>query len=81
MDEIALLAREIVRRGWSGPAVFLLESLRPLGGIAAAGCEAAAPLTTLLPPGSLSALFGRVVSERGGIERLLDEIERLERGG
>ncbi|HEY9069857.1 MAG TPA: hypothetical protein VIV61_06335 [Candidatus Ozemobacteraceae bacterium] len=81
MEEIRRLAGEIVRRGWSVPAVFVLESIRPLGGIAAAGCDALGPVTALAGTDGLVNLFGRVLAERGGISRLLDEIERLEREG
>ncbi|HNW34127.1 MAG TPA: hypothetical protein PKM25_04295 [Candidatus Ozemobacteraceae bacterium] len=81
MTDIEGLARAVVRRGWSAPVIFLIESWKPMAGIGAAGFDAALPLLKMIGGREELVRWRRVISDRDGLEKLAVEIERLEAAG
>jgi hypothetical protein len=71
-------AQKIVARGLAGPAVFLLEAHKPLGGLSAQALAAFRPLLTPLLPVNVEELAA-FVREVDNVERLLARIEQLDR--
>jgi hypothetical protein len=82
-EDAALLDRiaaRIVALGMATPAIFFLESVRPLNFVASQAMVFFGPLATAILPRAEYERLARILEDRASIEALLVRIEeRLER--
>ncbi|MGC8666846.1 MAG: hypothetical protein ACP5VE_01850 [Chthonomonadales bacterium] len=74
---IERIATGIVRRGMEVPAVLFLEMHKPLGFIASQGLVVTAPLIAPILGFDNVQMAGKLMEDRGNIERLIRRIEEL----
>jgi hypothetical protein len=79
-QDLNALADAICRRGLAAPALFLIESVRPLNFIGSQMLHALAPLLTLVVEPSRVEALATALEDRETLERLLCKIEERERG-
>jgi ATP phosphoribosyltransferase regulatory subunit HisZ len=72
------LAHDVVKRGMASPAIFLLESMRPISFITAEFLVFLDPFARLLLPSGRYALIVEAFHDRANLTWLLDRIEALE---
>ena len=72
------MAREIVDRGLAAPAMFLLESSKPVSFIASQGLVAIGPFVDAALDVPAYDAFCRMMEKRENVEKLLVRIEQLE---
>lgn len=75
---LARLAREIVRRGLSTPAILVLESMKPMNFVSSRVLVFLDPIVTLIRTIPDYRRCVRLLEERDTIERLLCAIEACE---
>jgi len=73
------VAEGICRRGMSGPAIFLLESVKPLNFIGSQVAHALTPMASLLVDWRKWESLAEALEERDTLERLISKIEEKER--
>ncbi len=79
-EDAALLDRiaaRIVRHGLATPAIFFLESVRPLNFVASQAMVFFGPLATAILPRQDYERFAKILEQRESIEALLVRIEAL----
>jgi hypothetical protein len=79
-EDAALLDRiagRIVRLGLATPAIFFLESVRPLSFVASQAMVFFGPLATAILPHQDYERLARILEDRGSVEALLVRIEGL----
>lgn len=74
------IARKVVDRGMSAPAIFFLESIKPLNFVASQAMIFFAPILTTFFSRSDYERLARILEDRGSLEELLGRIEALEAG-
>ncbi len=72
------LAREVVKRGMASPAIFVLESMRPISFITAEFLVFLDPFARLLLPSARYTLIVEALHDRANLAWLLDRLEELE---
>ncbi len=80
-DAVESLARKIVQLGLTAPAIFALESVRPLGRLLATSMTAIHPYLDALLPAEKLLHLRDVLEKPEGIETILQRIEALDREG
>ncbi|MFH0794797.1 MAG: hypothetical protein V2A74_12285 [bacterium] len=73
------VAEGICRRGMGGPAIFLLESVKPLNFIGSQVAHALTPMASLLVDWKKWESLAEALEERDTLERLISKIEEKER--
>jgi len=71
------IAARIVRFGMGTPAIFFLESVRPLNFVASQTMVLFGPLATAILPRQDYERLARILEDRQSVEALLVRIERL----
>lgn len=79
-DVLEEVARAVVRRGLTAPAILFLESVRPLGFVASQAMLFFGPLLGWVVPRERYDALQRALESRDGVERLLLRIEALDAG-
>ena len=74
---ISNLAKEIVDRGMSVPAIFFLESTKYISFIGSQFLVFLGPIVTCFINNKKYYNFAEILEEKGNIEFLLNEIERI----
>lgn len=74
------IASDIVRRGLQTPAILLLETHKPLGGLLSQAAVAAAPFALPFVGFDLYADISRLIARPENIERVIRRIEQLSAG-
>ena len=74
---ISNLAQEIVDRGMSVPAIFLLESTKYISFIGSQSLVFLGPIATCFVNNQKYYDFTKILEKKSNIEFLLNEIERL----
>ena len=74
---ISNLAKEIVDRGMSVPAIFFLESTKYISFIGSQFLVFLGPIATCFINNKKYHNFTEILEEKGNIEFLLNEIERI----
>lgn len=74
------IARKVVDRGMSAPAIFFLESIKPLSFVASQAMIFFAPILTTFFSRPEYDRLASILEDRGSIEELLTRIEALEAG-
>ena len=74
---ISNLAKEIVDRGMSVPAIFFLESTKYISFIGSQFLVFLGPIATCFINNKKYYNFTEILEEKGNIEFLLNEIERI----
>ena len=74
---ISNLAKEIVDRGMSVPAIFFLESTKYISFIGSQFLVFLGPIATCFINNKKYYNFAEILEEKGNIEFLLNEIERI----
>ncbi len=77
-EMIQKLAERVLKLGLSVPAVLFLEMGKPLSYISSQTMVFFAPIATALFPGDGYGRLAKLLENRDNIERLMQEIERLE---
>ena len=72
------LARDVVKRGMASPAIFLLESMRPISFLTAEFLVFLDPFARLVVPAGRYALIVEALHDRANLTWLLDRLEALE---
>jgi hypothetical protein len=75
-DPFERAAREIVRWGLAAPAIFLVESVKPLEGVASHLVRVFSPLAGLFAPATRIESIAAALEGRTGLEKFLREIEK-----
>lgn len=75
---ITAVADKVVRRGLSVPAIFFLETMKPLNFIGAQLLVFFGPFLDTIFPGEKYYRFTDLMEKRENVDILLNEIERLE---
>lgn len=75
------VAAKVVRRGLATPAVLWLESLRPVSFLGSQAMHFLDPFVQVLGGGIAFGRLAAILEERRNLERLLEHIEDLARGG
>jgi hypothetical protein len=78
-DVIERLAREIVRRRLTAPAVLTLEACSPLNFVSAQALYYFQPFVASLADARAYDEFARFVEQRGSVDYIRDRIEAMER--
>jgi hypothetical protein len=73
---ITSLAEGIHRRGLSAPAIFLLESTKPLAGVGVEFIAVVRPVIACLVGHSRVDRVLAILSERGSVDELINALER-----
>jgi len=73
------LAREVVRRHLTQPALLALEVCGPLNFVSAQGLQFFQPLIATLADARAFDEFARFLEQRGSVEYIRERIEALER--
>lgn len=76
-DRIMELAREINRRGYETPAIFLLEMSKPLVGCFRELYHCSMPLQTALCGKEFAPVLSELLSSSETVERLITLLEEL----
>ena len=77
-DEIIeWLAKQVVKRGLSTPAVIFMEMSRPISFIGSQAVQFFSPFINVALNSQLSSEIALVMEDRKNIDRLLDRIEEL----
>ncbi|MBI2895217.1 MAG: hypothetical protein HYY06_16810 [Deltaproteobacteria bacterium] len=74
------IARKVVDKGMSAPAIFFLESIKPLNFVASQAMIFFGPILTSIFSRSDYDRLATILEDRGSIEELLTRIEALEAG-
>ena len=74
---ISKLAKEIVDRGMSVPAIFFLESTKYISFIGSQFLVFLGPIATCFISNKKYYNFAEILEEKSNIDFLLDEIERI----
>lgn len=74
---IERIATGIIRRGMETPAVLFLEMHKPLSFMASQGLVVTAPLIAPILGFDKVQMAGKLMEDRGNIERLIRRIEEL----
>jgi len=74
---ISNLAKEIVDRGMSVPAIFFLESTKYISFIGSQFLVFLGPIATCFINNKKYYNFAEILEEKGNVEFLLNEIERI----
>ena len=74
---ISNLAKEIVNRGMAVPAIFFLESTKYISFIGSQFLVFLGPIATCFINNKKYYNFAEILEEKGNIEFLLNEIERI----
>ncbi|HDR03927.1 MAG TPA: hypothetical protein ENN84_01600 [Candidatus Marinimicrobia bacterium] len=74
---ISTIAEKIVKRGLEVPAIFFLETMKPMNFIGAQFLNFFGPFLEMLFPGEKYYEFTEAMEKRENVEKLLLEIERL----
>jgi hypothetical protein len=77
-DPLSSLAESIVSKGLATPAILFFESTRPLSFVASQAVRFAEPLLDLFFRPESVDTFAAALEDRDGIDRLVEEIERLQ---
>lgn len=78
-QEIEYLAKWIIDRNLTLPAIFALESIKPLAGIFSAGDDCIGKYREMLVGNGSLACLVKVVRDRTKLEALLDRLEQMGR--
>jgi len=74
---IEMVAQAVVDRHLETPALFFLESYRPLGFVASQGALMASPLVWALAPGMDMEALAALMDDPEAVDRLLERIHEL----
>ena len=75
-DRVRQLAKRVVERKLSVPAVFFLELYKPLTGLMGAGIDITAPVLKLLFGSDVTSDVSELLSSRADVEAVIAAIER-----
>ena len=74
------LCEEVVRRHMAGPAIVMLETLRPLNFVGAQALHFLSPFVSALVDSNAHKHLAAFLEHRGSIDYLCDRIEELDAG-
>ena len=75
---LARMLRAIIRRRLTAPALFVLESAKPLSFLAAQGLIVLEPLISTVLPRAEYDLFTEAIADRTNLEWMIQQLEAVE---
>ena len=75
---LARMLRAIIRRRLTAPALFVLESAKPLSFLAAQGLIVLEPLLGTVLPRAEYDLFTEAIADRANLEWMIQQLEAVE---